>query len=115
MSWEANGLSYGIPSEIDQWLADGQDVLVNGSRGYLPEARKRYPDLLAVLLTVDQAVLRERLLERRRESLPEIEARLARNAAFTLDAGEDPSLVLLDNSGPIRQTVTQLFALIDRA
>ncbi|KPA90142.1 phosphonate metabolism protein/1,5-bisphosphokinase (PRPP-forming) PhnN [Pseudomonas sp. RHF3.3-3] len=114
MSWEANGLSYGIPVEIDQWLADGLDVLVNGSRGYLPQARQRYPDLLAVLLTVDQAVLRERLLERRRESPAEIEARLARNAAFTLGAGDDPSLVLLDNSGPIRQTVTRLFALIGK-
>ncbi|NWA05417.1 phosphonate metabolism protein/1,5-bisphosphokinase (PRPP-forming) PhnN [Pseudomonas gingeri] len=118
LSWKANGLFYGIPREIDQWLEEGQDVLVNGSRGYLPQARERYPDLLVVLLTVDQVVLRERLLARGRESLPEIEARLARNADFTLGAGvlaaDDPSLVLLDNSGPIRQTVTRLFALIGK-
>lgn len=52
MSWRANGLCYGIPVQIDEWLAQGYDVLVNGSRGYLAQARRRYPDLLAVLLGV---------------------------------------------------------------
>ena len=119
LSWKANGLSYGIPIDIEQWLAAGQDVLVNGSRGYLPQARERYPELLAVLLTVDPAVLRERLLARGRESLPQIEARLERNAQFTLGEGalaaDGPALVLLDNSGPIRQTVSRLLALIQEA
>ena len=50
MSWRPNGLCYGIPVQIDEWLAQGYDVLVNGSRGYLAQARRRYPDLLAVLL-----------------------------------------------------------------
>ncbi|AMB85055.1 ribose-phosphate pyrophosphokinase [Pseudomonas agarici] len=114
LSWKANGLCYGIPREIDQWLAAGQDVLVNGSRGYLAQARERYPDLRAILLTVDPAVLRERLLARGRESLPQIEARLARNADLGAGvlAADDPALMLLDNSGPIHQTVTRLFALI---
>ena len=73
LAWRANGLAYGIPAEIDAWLAAGEDVLVNGSRGYLPEARQRYPDLLAVLLTVEQDVLRERLLIRGRETPEQIE------------------------------------------
>jgi ribose 1,5-bisphosphokinase len=116
LSWQANGLFYGIPKEIDEWLAAGQDVLVNGSRGYLPQARERYPDLLALLLTVDQAVLRQRLLARGRESLPEIEARLARNADFTasLMASDNHNLWLLDNSGPIEQTLNRLLQLIGK-
>ncbi|EGH49647.1 guanylate kinase/L-type calcium channel region, partial [Pseudomonas syringae pv. pisi str. 1704B] len=36
----------------------------------------------AVLLTVNQEVLRKRLLARNRESLAEIEERLARNSRF---------------------------------
>ncbi|RCH30464.1 phosphonate metabolism protein/1,5-bisphosphokinase (PRPP-forming) PhnN [Pseudomonas aeruginosa] len=68
MSWRANGLCYGIPVQIDEWLAQGYDVLVNGSRGYLAQARRRYPDLLAVLLGVKPEVLRQRLLARGRES-----------------------------------------------
>ena len=115
LSWFANDLHYGIPVEIDAWLADGHDVLINGSRGHLSQARERYPDLLAVLLTVDQAVLRERLLARGRESVDDIDARLARNAQFAseLMAG-DARLFLLDNSGPLTGTVARLIHRIDR-
>ncbi|KQQ56176.1 ribose-phosphate pyrophosphokinase [Pseudomonas sp. Leaf127] len=109
LSWQANGLHYGIPIEIDTWLADGHDVLVNGSRGHLPAARQRYPDLLAILLTVEHNVLRQRLLARGRESLPDIEARLARNARFASDLlSESPFVRVLDNSGDLQGSVRQL-------
>ena len=116
MSWQANGLCYGIPRMVDEWLAGGVDVLVNGSRAYLPQARARYPDLQVILLTVDPAVLRERLLARGRESLPQIEERLARNAEFSasLLAADDPALSLLDNSGPLRKSLEKLFRLIGK-
>ena len=120
LSWYANGLHYGIPNEIDQWLADGHDVLINGSRGHLPQARARYPDLMVVLLSVDQAVLRQRLLARGRESAEEIEARLARNAQFadellaTAPGTTGPAVILLDNSGALEHTVSRLLQRIDR-
>ena len=119
LSWSANGLHYGIPDEIDQWLADGHDVLVNGSRGHLPQAQARYPDLLVVLLSVDQTILRQRLLARGRESAQEIEARLARNAQFADEllaapATNGPAVILLDNSGELAQTVSRLLQRIDR-
>nr|AAR91742.1 PhnN [Stutzerimonas stutzeri] len=110
LSWRANGLAYGIPAEIDAWLAAGADVLVNGSRGYLPEARRRYPDLLAVLLTVEQDVLRERLLTRGRETPEQIEARLARNALFS---GELDDYIRLDNSASLERSVERLLQLLD--
>lgn len=116
MSWRANGLAYGIPKQIDDWLMQGHDVLVNGSRAYLPEALQRYPKLLAVLLTVEMDVLRQRLLERGREPLAEIEARLARNAQFESDMlKQHANLQLLDNSSHFEQTVEQLLALVQRA
>ncbi|MBV7550175.1 phosphonate metabolism protein/1,5-bisphosphokinase (PRPP-forming) PhnN [Pseudomonas sp. PDM26] len=114
LSWHANGLSYGIPREIDDWLAAGQDVLVNGSRGHLQNTRSRYPNVLVLLLTVDQAVLRHRLLERGRESLIEINQRLARNARFSEQLlAQDPTVHLLDNSGQLEQTVERLLACFD--
>lgn len=64
LDWQANGLSYGIPVQLDAWLAAGRSVLVNGSRAYLTNARQRYPDLVAVGLTVSQQALRQRLLAR---------------------------------------------------
>ncbi|MHA6494598.1 phosphonate metabolism protein/1,5-bisphosphokinase (PRPP-forming) PhnN [Pseudomonas borbori] len=138
LSWRANGLAYGIPSQIDDWLAAGQDVLVNGSRGHLAQARQRYPELLAILLQVDEAALRQRLQARGRESAEQIEARLARSRELqplplpsgddcrdaggraTQDAqaeragvrGEVDSQYLLNNSGPLDQTVTQLLQLL---
>ncbi|WP_339514180.1 phosphonate metabolism protein/1,5-bisphosphokinase (PRPP-forming) PhnN [Pseudomonas sp. RL_15y_Pfl2_60] len=113
MSWQANGLSYGIPRQINEWLAAGDNVLVNGSRAYLAEARARYPDMLAILLKVNDAVLRERLLQRGRESEAEIEQRLARNAQFASQAtAGDEQLLVLDNSSNFEQTVANLISLI---
>lgn len=114
MSWQANGLRYGIPRQIDDWLAAGESVLVNGSRGYLSQARARYPELLPVLLTVALPVLRERLLARGREPLDQIEARLARNERFR-SAAEQEQVQLLDNSGPLAETVERLLQLIDKS
>ncbi|MFK9084013.1 phosphonate metabolism protein/1,5-bisphosphokinase (PRPP-forming) PhnN [Pseudomonas neuropathica] len=114
LSWHANGLTYGIPREIDDWLAAGQDVLVNGSRGHLHDTREHYPNVVAVLLTVDEAVLRQRLLARGRESVAEIDQRLARNARFSEHLlADDPSVHVLDNSGSLERTVERLLACLD--
>ncbi|AWY40624.1 phosphonate metabolism protein/1,5-bisphosphokinase (PRPP-forming) PhnN [Pseudomonas putida] len=114
LSWRANGLAYGIPKEIDDWLAAGDDVLINGSRGHLPQTRERYPNVLVVLLTVDEAVLRQRLLARGRESVAEIDQRLARNQRFGERLlAEDPNVHLLDNSGSLERTVERLLGCID--
>jgi len=109
LDWQANGLSYGIPAHLDAWLAAGRSVLVNGSRAYLANARQRYPDLVAVGLTVSQQALRQRLLARGRESNEEIEQRLARN--FRLQA-YDPSVHVVDNSASLVSAVEALLALL---
>ncbi|MVV50289.1 phosphonate metabolism protein/1,5-bisphosphokinase (PRPP-forming) PhnN [Pseudomonas sp. PB120] len=109
LSWRANGLGYGIPIEIDSWLKEGRHVLVNGSRGHFAEAVARYHDLLAVLLSVENDVLRKRLELRGRENHAEIEARLLRNDLFTADASiEGMKVYRLDNSGDLAETVGNL-------
>ena len=61
LSWHANGLYYGIGVEIDLWLHAGFDVLVNGSRAHLPQARARYQSaLLPICLQVSPEILRQR-------------------------------------------------------
>ncbi|MCQ2990411.1 phosphonate metabolism protein/1,5-bisphosphokinase (PRPP-forming) PhnN [Pseudomonas tremae] len=115
LCWQANGLRYGIPIEIDQWLLEGHDVLINGSRAHLQKAQARYPNLLAVLLTVNQDVLRQRLLARNRETLAEIEERLERNSRFAGGLMADtPQVVPLDNSADLQQTVATLIGLLDK-
>lgn len=114
LSWRANGLAYGIPKQIDEWLAAGQDVLVNGSRGHLAQARQRYPELLGILLRVDIEVLRKRLLARGRETPEQIEQRLARNHLFLLpEMHKGEQLLTLDNSGDLADTVESLLQLLD--
>jgi ribose 1,5-bisphosphokinase len=116
LCWHANGLDYGIPAEIDQWLSEGRNVLINGSRGHLPQAIARYPTLLPILLTVKTDVLRKRLVRRGRESAEEIEARLERNALFSTDAAQDHAegIFQLDNSGELSTAVDNLLSLLRR-
>jgi ribose 1,5-bisphosphokinase len=78
LDWTANGQRYGIGQEIRVWLAQGLTVVVNGSRQYLPEARRHFPDLELVHITARPEVLRERLVRRGRESRSSIEKRLSR-------------------------------------
>ncbi|SDZ02453.1 phosphonate metabolism protein/1,5-bisphosphokinase (PRPP-forming) PhnN [Pseudomonas sp. NFIX28] len=114
LCWRANGLAYGIPVQIDEWLDSGRNVLINGSRAYLDQARQRYPQLVAVLLTVDVEVLRQRLTRRGRESAAQIEARLKRSALFSADHGpvQGESVFLLDNSGELSGTLERFLKLL---
>lgn len=117
MNWQANGHDYGIPVDINRLLAQGRHVLVNGSRDYLPEAQRRYPDLLAILVSVSSEVLRQRLLTRGRESLADIELRLQRNERLRDEAQQwqgRGAPQVLDNSGTLDQAVTAFMALLRR-
>jgi ribose 1,5-bisphosphokinase len=82
LDWESHGNAYGIGIEINQWLAKGVTVVINGSREYLPVAQKRYPELLPVSIEVAPEVLRARLQARGREDATAIEARLRRNSSL---------------------------------
>lgn len=113
LDWQANGLSYGIPVEMDRWLVAGQWVLVNGSRANLPQARSRYPHLLPVLISVSAAVLARRLKDRGRESAEEIEARLARNALVSAGLGAD--VHYLDNSTSLADAAQRLLDILHEA
>lgn len=83
LHWTAHGLRYGLPK--DQLTGPG-DVIFNGSRAALPQARQAFPDLRIILITAPDPVLARRLALRGRETADDIAARLAR-AAFTLPAG----------------------------
>ncbi|SBS34201.1 Ribose 1,5-bisphosphate phosphokinase PhnN [Marinomonas spartinae] len=115
LDWQANGLRYGIGREIDLWLAQGQTVIVNGSRGYLPTARALYPEqLMPVLITVDEATLRQRLIDRGRESLDDIDSRIIRNQQLMREQKLLADCYRIDNSTQIDHAVKQLMAYINR-
>lgn len=83
LTWEAHGLSYGIPKSEVAGLCD---VIFNGSRAALPFAARVFPDLRVILVTAPDIVLAARLAARGRETADDIRARLSR-AAFEMPEG----------------------------
>jgi ribose 1,5-bisphosphokinase len=111
LHWHSHGHAYGIGIEINQWLAKGVTVVVNGSRAYLSEARRAYPELLPVWIEVSPQVLRQRLLKRGRETAEEIKRRLARHQ--NLRDGK-PGGEVIRNDGRLEEAGDALVALIRR-
>jgi ribose 1,5-bisphosphokinase len=83
LSWDAHGLSYGIPTAEVQGPGP---VLFNGSRAALPEASRVFPALRVILITAPDIILASRLAARGRETPTDIRARLVRSA-FELPPG----------------------------
>ena len=112
MHWESHGYRYGIGVEIDQWLALGLDVVVNGSRAYLKQALKRYPELCPVLIRVSLQRLRERLLSRGRETAANIEERLQRAGELDVQMRDVSGLIVIGNEGELKDAGERLVALL---
>ena len=109
LAWDSHGNGYGVGVEIDAWMDAGLNVVVNGSRAYLPEAARRYPDLVPVLVSVDRDILRQRLILRGRESADEIERRLERADGYAVS---HPALQTIDNSGELSEAGRALLGLV---
>lgn len=101
LHWQAHGQGYAVGIEIDRWMEQGLDVVVNGSRAYLARARERYPRIEPLLVSVDEAVLRQRLNGRNREAEAEIERRLER--AQQLPAIDMTALSVVYNNGTLEE------------
>ena len=110
LHWESHGLHYGIGREVEYWLGSGRSVVVNGSRAYLPEALRRYPDLLPVLVTAPVEIRQARLATRRRASDGDLKARVERRVE--LEEGCD-TMVEIDNSAALPEAGAALLRLID--
>lgn len=110
MHWQANGLRYGIRLEELAHLAQGQWVLLNGSRAYLPQAARLYPGITVIHITADANVLRTRLVKRGRESKEEIERRIERSV--DLQVPEGSALHEVGNNDQLETAGRQLMSFI---
>jgi len=110
LHWEAHGMSYGVPQEIEAQLAEGRDLLVNLSRSVLAQAQARFPGFVTLFLTASETVLRERLLQRGRENPSEIDERLARRE-FTLPQGLEHVIEICNNEDLVETINLALGAL----
>lgn len=87
MQWNANTHRYGIRTDELKRLRDPSwCVIVNGSRAHLPIAATTFPGLTVLHVTASTEVLRQRLLDRGRESEEAINARLMRTIPMAIPA-----------------------------
>lgn len=93
--WQANGLSYALPVNMDNALRKGDVVVANVSRAIIPQLRQRYAHVLPVIITAPPAVLAHRLAARGREGTGAIEARLERAEAQELAV--DDAIVIVND------------------
>ncbi|WP_045222972.1 phosphonate metabolism protein/1,5-bisphosphokinase (PRPP-forming) PhnN [Desulfonatronum thioautotrophicum] len=112
MNWHSHAMDYGVGIEIDCWLAKGVSAVVNGSRAYLPQARKSHPDLRLIWITAGEDTIRTRLVARGRENTGQIQERLERDARFSGRLMDDA--VIIPNEGPVAEAGEQLVAAILR-
>ncbi len=108
--WQSHGLSYGIGQEVAYWLSQGLNVVINGSRGYLEEATRIWPEIQPILVTVSLDKLQARLEARGREDATQIQERLQRAAEFSQLS--HPNLWTVSNDGALKEGGGKLYDII---
>jgi phosphonate metabolism protein PhnN/1,5-bisphosphokinase (PRPP-forming) len=108
LSWQAHGLSYGIPRAPLDAVARGAIVVANVSRSILDDASRRYATEV-VEITAPEGIRAQRLSERRRETSAEISTRLARQVSINAE-----TLHRVINDGTIEQGTMALVKLLRR-
>jgi ribose 1,5-bisphosphokinase len=109
--WSAHGHKYGIPRAVDFDIAAGRVVVCNVSRTVVAAVRGRYANVVTVLVTAPQDVLRSRLAARERASDGRVSDRMRR---LELSDGKLRPDVIISNVGDpeseARKLVDTLYA-----
>jgi len=120
MQWQVDGISYGVRRSIEADLLAGFDVVVNGSREYVPQLLQLYPRAQVVWIEAEARLLEERLNARARESGAALLRRISRASQFPppdVDADrqtDSQQVVRIDNSGEIEIAGQRLLELLRR-
>lgn len=109
LSWDAHGLSYGIPARELEARAQGRDVVFNGSRGAMKQAQAAFPDLQVIVITAPIGLLAERLAARGRETKDDIKQRLKRETA---PLPEGLNVIEISNDASIDAGIAKLRAAL---
>lgn len=110
LSWQAHGLWYGVPREIEDKMATGRTVIVNTSRTVIAAARTLYPGTQTIHITASSETLVKRLSARGRETADDIAARLARNIA-PVSPGE--GVWRIENDGDLSDAVSRFIEIVE--
>lgn len=110
LMWQANDLCYGVRRGIEADLKAGHDVVVNGSREYIPRLLQQFPDARVIWIDADPARIKERIVARQRESGAALLRRIDRVTQFAPPDAE--AVTRIDNSGPIEVAGQRLLEIL---
>ncbi len=111
LSWQAHGLRYGIPDDIEADLAVGRVVVANVSRGVIGAAAARFP-VRVIEITAPPEVLAARLAARGREDAADIAA-ATRARRCRCRMAYRPKRCM--NDGSVRNGAARFLAALSRA
>ncbi|MGL4727496.1 MAG: phosphonate metabolism protein/1,5-bisphosphokinase (PRPP-forming) PhnN [Bosea sp. (in: a-proteobacteria)] len=109
ITWQANGLEYGLPASLRDALAAGSIVIANVSRAVVPQLRQRFARTLIVHVTAAPHVLARRLAGRGRETPAAQGERLIRARAAEKGLVAD---ITIDNSGALEEATARFNTVI---
>lgn len=109
LSWQAHGLSYGIPAAELAGIGTGAVVIVNVSRAAIAVAERLAERVVVLNITAPVAVLAQRLAARGRETEADIAARLKREAPLTVERAE---IVTILNDRSVAEAAEELLAVL---
>lgn len=111
LSWQAHGLWYGVPVEIETKLWAGRTVIVNTSRTVIETAQARYTGAQAIVITAAPETLAKRLAARGRETQEEIAARLSRPVTAPLSG---KGVWQIENDGSLEDAVNRFVKIVEQ-
>ncbi len=109
LSWQAHGLSYGIPAEALTWLERGEAVVVNVSRTLVQAATRRFPRVEVIHVTADPATIARRLADRDGAAAADSDGRLARSVDWTASGARVTEIA---NDGTLEQGQSAFLAAL---
>ena len=106
------GKTYAMLGAARREFQAGRDVVINGSREYVPQLLKLFPQAQVIWIDADANQLRERLHARQRESGAALLKRIERAAQFS--PPDTQAIVCLQNNGPLEIAGRQLLDILQR-
>jgi len=91
-------------------LKAGRNVVISGSREYVPRLLQAYPDAQVIWIEADHALVKQRLEVRLKDNGPALLKRVQRNAQFTRP--EQPQVIRLEHTGSIEAAGRRLLDIL---
>lgn len=116
MTWQYHDFCYGIRRGFEAELKAGRNVVISGSREFVPRLLQAYPDAQVVWIEADHALIRQRMENRllqQENGGAALLKRVQRNAQFSRP--EQPEIIRLDHTGPVENAGRRLLDILTSA